>query len=145
MVKHLSIVLLLMLLSLTPFSQKQNPLKMVELPDSARAILMMYLKENEKLSIDEIGGIYVFNLQNPKDLKYKDGVYTFRLMGPHYHRRIFIVNGPEIKIFDSQYIDDLLKEFYSFIKQSTLPVKKKIEYLKAISNFLEEEYNTENS
>jgi len=133
-----------MLTSVALFAQKQNFLRMVELPNSARAILMKYIKEKEKLSNDDVG-MYVFNLQNPKDLKYKDGIYTFRLMGPHFHRRVFIVNGSDINIFDSQYIDDFLEEFNFFIKKATLPTKKKIEYLKAISNFFEEEYNTENN
>ena len=145
MIKHPFLVMFFVLVSLKSFAQKQNPLQMVKLPDSTRATLMTYLRESEKLSFDEEGGIYVFNFQNHKDLKYKDGIYTFRLMGPHFHRRIFIVNGAIVKIFNSQFIDDLLQEYNSFIKQTLLPIKKKIEYLKAISKFLEEEYNSENN
>ncbi len=143
--KYIYIGTLMMLTYTAIFAQKQNSLRMVELPNSAKVILMEYLKRKEKLSDDNDSGVYVFNLQNPKDTKYKDGIYTFRLMGPHFRRRVFIVNGLNINIFNSQYIDDFIEEFNSFMKKSSLPTKKKIEYLKSVSNFLEEEYNTENS
>lgn len=144
MIRKLLIIIFLTIQSLLLFGQKQKMFHMVELPDSTTNILMQYLKKKEKLQ-DECGGLYVFNLQKPKDYKYKDGIYVFRLVGSNFHRRIFIVDGTIIKIFDSEYISDLLDEFNSFIRQSTLSTKMKIKYLKAISSFLEEEYYSENN
>lgn len=126
------------------FAQANKSLRMVDLPDSVSSKLLKYLQVKEKLSGVDFP-IYVFNLVDSKDYKYRDGIYAFRLMGPHYKRRIFIVNKSNVYIFDGYYFDDLLQEFNEFIKRVQLSTLQKIIYLKAISRFLDEEYKIETS
>jgi hypothetical protein len=131
----------------TSFAQKESGakrLQIVELPDTVKSKLVNYLKEKEKLETLS-RAIYVFNLVNRKDYKYKKGIYGFKLMGPHFQRRVFINTGNEVKIFDGYFIDDLLKEFTIFCESSNLSTKDKIAYLKAIAIFLQEEYETEST
>lgn len=142
------IILVLMLcLITTSFAQKKSGtegLQMVMLPDTVKSKLVQYISKKEKLETPS-KAIYVFNLVNGKDYKYKKGIYAFKLMGPHFQRRVFINTGNEIKIFDGYFINDLLKEFTSFCETSDIPAKEKIIYLKAIAVFLQEEYETENN
>jgi len=118
--------------------------KMVKLPDTVRNKLAQYLSQQEKLETPN-RAIYVFNLMNPKDYEFKKGIYSFKLMGPHFQRRIFIYTNNEIIIFNGYFIDDLLEEFTKFCNIVQIPVKEKILYLKAIADFLQTEYNTENN
>lgn len=140
-------VILMLCLSTASFAQKKSAAKgvqMVVLPDTVKSRLVQHLYKKEQLTIPS-AAIYVFNLVNEKDYKYKKGIYTFKLMGPHFQRRIFINTGNEVKIFEGYFIDDLLKEFAIFCETSDMSVKEKIKYLQAIASFLQEEYETENS
>jgi hypothetical protein len=125
-------------------AQSQELLNMVQLPDSVSVKLSNFLAAKEKLKLAEYP-MYIFNLVNSKDFKYHDGIYTFRLIGPHFKRHVFIVNNSEVYMFDGYYIDELLQEFDEYIKNVHLSAKQKIIYLKAIGRFLEEEYKTETS
>lgn len=127
------------------FSQthKNKAFEMVKTPDSVKVILSSFLANKEKVKVD--GAILTFNLIDKKDYLYKDGIYSFRLLGPHYNRQIFIANKGVVHIFNGYYISELLPEFNEYIKKTELPTKLKIAYLKAISVFLDEEYKIENS
>jgi hypothetical protein len=129
------------------FAQKNQGTKgtqMVELPDTVKSKLVAFLSKQEEFETPN-KAVYVFNLVNVKDYSYKKGIYAFKLMGPHFQRRVFINTGKEIKIFDGYFIDDMLNEFTSFCKTSDIPAREKIVYLKAIAIFLQEEYETENN
>jgi hypothetical protein len=123
--------------------QNRKAFEMVKVPDSVKNSLISFLTTKEKHS--ETGAILIYNLINSKDYKYKDGIYAFRMMGPHFSRNIFIVSNGKLQIFNGYYISELLSEFNSFIQKENIPYKIKIKYLKAISTFLEEEYIVENN
>jgi len=142
--KNILVIIFVISTVMKLFAQSTQPLHMVNLPDSVRLNLSNLLKIKEKLPGADYP-MYVFNLINPKDYKYKDGIYTFRLMGPHYNRRIFIVNKLQVHIFDDYDFDNLLQEYVEFIKTTQLTPIQKILYLKAISRFLEEEFDSETS
>ena len=144
MKRTLLVTALFTTVAVNAFAQANQPFRMVVLPDSVTSKLLKFLQKKEKLDGTDYP-IYVFNLVDSKDYKYKDGVYAFRLAGPHYRRRIFIVNNSNVYIFEDYYIDDLLYEFSDYIKKIQLTTRKKIIYLKAISRFLEEEYKNETS
>lgn len=144
MKKSLVIILLLAAVAINSFTQAKKAFHMVVLPDSITSKLVKYLQEKEKLPGADYP-MYVFNLVDSKDYKYKDGIYAFRLTGPHYKRRIFIVNSSQIYIFDGYYFDDLLQEFNEYVKRAKLSTLQKIIYLNAISHFLAEEYKANTS
>jgi hypothetical protein len=145
MLKKISIFLLLLFLMMNFYGQEEKVLKIVEVPDSVRTKLILFLSNAERLGDTQDRALYIFNLQEPKDLKFKDGIYAFRLVGPHFYRRIFIVTGNDITIFGSRFVDSLLQEFLTYLKHSNLPELKRIQYLKVMSYFLEEEFIQERS
>lgn len=137
-------ILLLIVVTTTMYGQSnksKNPFQMVQVPDSIRYYLGSYIKQYEK--IDTIyPAIYVYNLVQEKDYSFHDGIYYFRLMSPHSSGRIFIYNKSKIKIFESNYIDDLLEEYVNYIKLNQLAEETKVKYLKAITVFLNMEYQS---
>lgn len=126
---------------------KNNPFIMVEIPDSLRAKLACseLQKNNLVTSFDSsYMAMYIRNLIDPQDYLFKDGIYTYNLMGPHFQRKLFIFSKGEIYIFKSIYINDVLDEYLIFLKETDIPVLKRIEYLNAIAKYLEEEYKNRN-
>lgn len=123
--------------------KSKSTFEMIKVPDSIKAVLSNFLTGKEKVPV--VGAILIYNLINKRDYLYKDGIFSFRLMGAHFNRQIFIVNKGKIHILDGYYIDELLPEFNEYIRKTDLPTKIKISYLKVISVFLDEEYNIENS
>jgi hypothetical protein len=138
------IILLLALLSMFTYSFGQNKISFqsVNLPDSVLISVRNFLSQKENTTIT--GAILTYNLIDKNKSKYEDGIYSFKILGPHFRRNIFIVSDKHIHIFKGYFIDELLTEFYQFIKQNKLSDKIKIDYLKAISLFLEQEYISEN-
>jgi hypothetical protein len=142
MMKHNILIIIFFTVVGCAFGQKRIPYQTVNLPDSVLLSVREFLSQKENIPIT--GAILTFNLIDKKNYKYKDGIYSFRLLGPHFHRNIFIVNDKHIYIFKGYYTDELIPEFYQYIKQNKLSSKIKIDYLKAISLFLEQEYISEN-
>ena len=126
----------------TQQKEKNTLFPMVEIPDSVRLIVGEFLKEQEHLDTN-FTAFYIYNFSNPKDYKFKEGIYTFRLMGPHFLSRLMIYTKGKIYLFKSVHIDGLLEEYLSFIKREKVNTEEKLNYLKLISKFLQEEYQTE--
>lgn len=143
-VKMKHIILLIMLISICSSSIAQNKFKFptVNLPDSVVLSLTQFLSQKEKSPVT--GAIFTFNLINKNSRKFQDGIYSFKIFGSHFRRNIFIVRHKKIHIFKAYDLNELLPEFYDFLKENNLSRKIEIDYLKAISLFLEQEYISEN-
>lgn len=120
----------------------QNPFQQVAVPDSVLQRINHAIKRQEKLEADAFP-LYIFNLIDRNKFTFQDGIYSYRLSSPHASQRIFIVYKGATTIFNSIYIDDLLTEYSNFLKNRKLPTKTSITYLKVISIFLEQEYDSE--
>ena len=121
------------------YSQNISRIANLNIPDS------VYIKL-EEFYIEERGDvkshINVYNLVNKGNPIFEFGVYSFSLTGPHFPRRIFIFHNSRIFIFKSEGAFDsigVLEEFIECIKILKIPEVDRIIYLKAISNYLEEE------
>jgi hypothetical protein len=116
----------------------QNNTTSVNIPDSIRSKLAEFLFKAEKLD-KPYEAIYIYRVIKSSETKYTDDVYQFRLMGPHYRMRIFINDNGNLKIFEGQNTDELIKEFYDYITGHRVSEKKKIKYLNAIVIFLKKQ------
>ena len=125
--------------SLYAKSPKQNLFQMVDVPDSIyKKIETVYV--NEKGSAN--AAIFIWNLSNRKDYIFKNGIYSYRLMGPHFPRRIFIFKSPKIYIFKSIGAFDfvgVLHEYLECLKLLELSETERVLYLKTIASYLENE------
>lgn len=147
---YMTIALLLTFTSvMSQKDRKINHFKVVEVPDSIKLkLLSITYKEVEKITAKT--GLYIYNLSNYKDYIFRNGVYSFKGMGPHYPRRIFINYNSKTYIFKSEGAFDsvgVLQEFIDCIKLLEITEKDRIKYLKIISNYLQDElgqtYGTE--
>jgi len=122
-------------------NRKTNPFKMVEVPDSInlKLALITYKGYND---INSNKGMYILNLQNPKDLDFKDGIYSFRGFGPHFPKKIFIFNNGRLFIFENDGAFNpkaVIKEFVKCFDYLDLTNDQLIKYSKIITNYLEDE------
>ena len=122
----------------------RSPFEMVNVPESIRWKLAQFLEKKEKLDTPSMA-IYIYNLLEPKNYVFKDGIYQFRLMGPHFIPRIFIFNHGKMKIFQNYDLESFLGEYLSYIKISSLSPRTEIKYLTAIAQYFQEEYYRENN
>ena len=138
----LSMVLVLTFSNCT-YSQikKGNPFQTVMVPDSIN-LQLAKIAYNANNDITSKTGLYIWNLQNKKDLVFNDGIYSFKGFGPHFPRRIFIFNKGVLFIFDNEGAFNpkrVLQEFLESVKKLDLTDKQTVKYLKAISEYLEQE------
>jgi hypothetical protein len=119
-------------------TKKEQLFPMVEIPDSIRSTIGKFLEEEEKVDTSIIA-FYLYNYEDPKNYKFQDGIYTFRLMGPHFLPRLLIYKNGRLKIFRNIDINGLLDEYVQFIKSNKdINYIEKINYLKSICRFIEE-------
>jgi len=113
-----------------------NPFERVAVPDS------IYQKLEKSYGRNANAGRNVFNLIDRKDFVLKDGIFSFQGQGPHFPRRIFIVNKGELFVFENEGAFNpkgVLQEFVESINQLELTDKQTVKYSKAISDYLEQE------
>ncbi len=120
----------------------QNLFRVVILPDSVKHKLAIFLQQKEKMS-SAARSVLVYNYANPKDVQFKDGMYTFMLPGPHFQPRVFIFENGQLQMFEHIDIDGLLEEYLAYIKTSGIPERHKIKYLRLIWRFLDEGFKRE--
>jgi len=126
----LFVIISVVTLSAQPIKLKPN----VHVPDTVLSELCKYLEKREGTEIWK-KAIYVNNLVDNYDKKFKNGVYRFRLNSPHACcNYIFIYEDGKIRIFDIKAISDLLKELIDYFKSIQLTQDKQIIYYKAILN-----------
>jgi hypothetical protein len=121
----------------------------VVVPDSIKLRLLHSTYEYEdNLTIQT--GLYIFNLQNRKNLRLENSLYSFQGMGSHFPKKIFIYHDKQFFIFKSIGafdIESVLSDFLVAIRELKLSEKDKVKYLRLITKYLEEElgqtYGTE--
>jgi hypothetical protein len=135
------LITLLVAFSLLSFGKAQCQGKpfvfpQVHVPDSLWNRLVQVANEEEGVKAD---GVLIRNLESPEDLVYHDGIFTFTLPGPHFHRRLFFVRGSVVIVSRSWTPDDLLREYITFIRQAEPPLRAQVSHIRAIASFVEEE------
>ena len=119
---------------------KGNPFPRVAVPDSIAVKLKKAYETSSKLRSNAEANVY--NLIDRFNYDFKDGIYSFKGMGPHFPRRIFIFDKGRLFIFESEgYFDPqgVVHEFSQVIDSLRLTDNQVIQYSKAISEYLERE------
>lgn len=119
---------------------KGNPFPRVAVPDSIAVQLREAYKSTTELRCNAEANVY--NLIDRFDYDFKDGIYSFKGMGPHFPRRIFIFDKGQLFIFDSAGFNEpqeVIREFSQAIDSLNLSPDQIVQYSKTISKYLEQE------
>lgn len=143
-----SISLILLMLPLFSFAQrKRNPFAEVNVPDSIGVILARIAYHDTTITS---GVPQIQNLVNRHQLIFKTGIYSYNGRGPHFPRRIFVVNKGKTYVFHSIGAFDPLGVLEDLVKCADvlkLSDKQIVLYTKIVANYLKEEegqtYGTE--
>ena len=73
---------------------EENPFPRVTVPDSIAVKLKKAYETSSKLRSNAEANVY--NLIDRFDYDFKDGIYSFKGMGPHFPRRIFIFDKGQL-------------------------------------------------
>ena len=119
---------------------EENPFPRVTVPDSIAVKLKKAYETSSKLRSNAEANVY--NLIDRFDYDFKDGIYSFKGMGPHIPRRIFIFDKGQLFIFDSAGFNEpqeVIREFSQAIDSLNLSPDQIVQYSKTISKYLEQE------
>ena len=119
---------------------EENPFPRVTVPDSIAEKLKKAYETSSKLRSNAEANVY--NLIDRFDYDFKDGIYSFKGMGPHFPRRIFIFDKGQLFIFDSAGFNEpqeVIREFSQAIDSLNLSPDQIVQYSKTISKYLEQE------
>ena len=119
---------------------EENPFTRVTVPDSISVKLKKAYETSSKLRSNAEANVY--NLIDRFDYDFKDGIYSFKGMGPHFPRRIFIFDKGQLFIFDSAGFNEpqeVIREFSQAIDSLNLSPDQIVQYSKTISKYLEQE------
>lgn len=119
---------------------KGNPFPRVAVPDSIAVKLREAYKSTTELRCNAEANVY--NLIDRFNYDFKDGIYSFKGMGPHFPRRIFIFDKGQLFIFDSAGFNEpqeVIREFSQAIDSLNLSPDQIVQYSKTISKYLEQE------
>ena len=119
---------------------KGNPFPRVAVPDSIAVQLREAYKSTTELRCNAEANVY--NLIDRFNYDFKDGIYSFKGMGPHFPRRIFIFDKGKLYIFGNEGVlapKGIVREFTKAMDSLNLSGDKVIQYSKAISKYLEQE------
>jgi hypothetical protein len=131
----------LSLISKAAFSQRSLQSKQLYIPDTIRVKIALFELKKDILT-DNFDSAYMsmFVYKRTGDkLKFSNGLYEYKILSPHIDYKIFIFYNSKIFFFRNSYIDDVLEEYLSCIKQLNISIKDRIEYLNEISIFLKQE------
>ena len=119
---------------------EENHFPRVTVPDSIAVKLKKAYETSSKLRSNAEANVY--NLIDRFDYDFKDGIYSFKGMGPHFPRRIFIFDKGQLFIFDSAGFNEpqeVIREFSQAIDSLNLSPDQIVQYSKTISKYLEQE------
>ena len=119
---------------------EENPFPRVTVPDSIAVKLKKAYETSSKLRSNAEANVY--NLIDRFDYDFKDGIYSFKGMGPHFPRRICIFDKGQLFIFDSAGFNEpqeVIREFSQAIDSLNLSPDQIVQYSKTISKYLEQE------
>lgn len=125
------------------FSQiKSNPFKMVNVDESVRNQLYKFIWKETKDSVK--AGMYIHHLlgeDKSNNYKFVEGIYIFRLMGPHFPLYYFIYTKKDgVKILEDYSVESVFPKVLNYFKehQITLNEEQKIAYIEAIVSGLKQ-------
>lgn len=84
----------------------------------------------------------VWNLIDSENKRFVDGIYVYKGRGPHFPRQIFIYNDGKIYIFHANGFCNpkgIIQEYSLCLDSLLLTNRQTIDYLNAITRFLDEE------
>lgn len=116
----------------------KNPFEMVKVDNFFKMELDQFLNEKEKLDTLDLP-VYIYNLLNSndnRDYNLKNGIYSFRLMGPHFIPYLFFYLDGRYYIIKDYTIEKLLKEWADFFSKSGLGYEEKVKYLEKLPEFI---------
>jgi len=120
--------------------KKINPFQMVHLDDSVKTKLYNYIASQGQ-DIKN-AGMYIYNIlgeDKANDYKFVEGVYSFRLTGPHFPLYYFIYTKKDgVQIIKDYSLENLLTQVIICFKRSngSFDEGKKIAYIEAMINDL---------
>lgn len=127
------------------FGQRKNDLfQMVNVNDSVRRKLYSFIWEERKDSIK--AGMYIYHLlgeDKTNNYKFVEGIYRFRLMGPHFPIYYFIYTKKDgIRIIRNYSIENVLTKVIEYFREneSSLDEMKKLDYTETIIIDLKQRY-----
>lgn len=147
MIKYILISIILLNVNLYSQNTRNNQLKMVKIVDSLKIKLALTELEKDKLetaSDSAYMALYIFDIANKKNLILKNGVYSWRVMGPHFSNRLFIYYNNRVFIFKNKgkiNSTGVLKEYIDSINYLNISELDRINYLNAIRIYLKEEFD----
>lgn len=85
-------------------------------------------------------GINIHNIIDYRDTSFKDGLYTFGGMGPHFQHMLFICNNKKIYIFDAHMAINVQKQLMDAKEKLRIDEEKYVLYLKLIADYIYKSY-----
>ncbi len=139
---------LFLLLSKTSCQVAKQPQKVdfkyVSLPDSVYSQIIAFYRDKENRD-SIVGQITVFNIKYPNDYQYKEGLFRFRISGPHFTSYYFINKKNKVHIFQEKSTIGIIGELKEFIASLNISESEKIELVELTALMLREEYKIENN
>jgi hypothetical protein len=127
-----------------PNDLKKTSFQYVVLPDSVSAQIRKFYREKE--SRDSIAGqVTIFNIKYPSDFQFKEGLFRFKISGPHFVQYYFVHKKGKIHIFYEKDALTVIKELEEFIRTLNITQLEKIELIELTALMLREEYEIENN
>lgn len=140
------VFILMLLINVNLYSQNiKNRFEVVKIPDSLKIKLALVEVNKNKLetAIDSsYMALYIFDVVDKKNLVLKNGVYSWKVMGPHFSNRLFIFYNNKVFIFKSKgknSLVEVLEEYITSIGYLNIAKVDQISYLTAVSKYLKEE------
>ena len=141
------VFILMLLINVNLYSQNiKNRFEVVKIPDSLKIKLALVEVNKNKLetAIDSsYMALYIFDVVDKKNLVLKNGVYSWKVMGPHFSNRLFIFYNNKVFIFKSKgknSLVEVLEEYITSIGYLNIAKVDQISYLTAVSKYLKKSY-----
>lgn len=121
--------------------KKINPFEMVHVADSVRNKLYDYLWQERKDSLNAGISIYhILGKDKANNYKFVEGVYSFKMMGPHFLLYYFIYTKKDgVQIIRHYDLENLLLQVVSCFKRNidSFSEAERIAYVQAMINKLD--------
>ena len=119
-----------------PVQKRKNPFEMVHVDDSVRKKLYHFLSDKEQNATNAGMSIYhVLGEDKANKYQFVEGVYSFKLMGPHFPIYYFVYTKKDgIQIIKNYAVEGLLTELIELFKrnESSFDERKKIAYVETV-------------
>jgi hypothetical protein len=117
--------------------KKSNPLKMVNIGTNAEKQLASYLVNVGEIdsTLMSKAGIITYELiqkNSRNNYDFVDGIYTFKVNGPHFRPYLFFKEGPSIKIVKNYKLEKLFIDLSDYFKAYKIPLKEQLMYTQAL-------------